>query len=79
MIWILGWNQRVIRFDNAKTKGNGGSADAVLSQSGFGLSGEGSGPSGMNNPVGVSIDNTANRLFVSDFSNNVCDLIPQMN
>ena len=62
-------NNRVIRFNDPKSKGNGGSADNLLGQPSFGLSGSGFGPNRFNYPCSVSVDNEGNRLFVADCFN----------
>jgi len=62
-------NNRVIRFNNAKTKANGAAGDIVIGQAGFGTSATGAGAAAMNQPFSVALD-TFNRLFVGDSSNN---------
>jgi len=63
--------QRVTRFNNAPSKPNGANADAVIGQPAFGTNSAGSGATGMNLPIGVGIDESTNRIFVSDTNNHV--------
>lgn len=59
-------NSRVLRFDNAATKANGANADRVLGQPDFTSNASHLTQNGMDFPSRVCLDNTSNRLFVSD-------------
>ena len=61
-------NHRVLRFDNAATKANGGNADGVLGQIDFTSSDSVTSQAGMDNPKGVTVD-AAGRLYVLDDDN----------
>jgi sugar lactone lactonase YvrE len=62
-------NNRVLRFDNAATKPNGGNADGVLGQSDFLTGTTGLTASTMNAPWGVHVD-VGGRLWVAERTNN---------
>ena len=69
-LWVAdGFNNRVLRFDNAAAKANGANADGVLGQPDFVTSAPATTQSKMNFPTGVFID-SAGRLWVSESSNN---------
>ncbi|MFY8000372.1 MAG: beta strand repeat-containing protein, partial [Candidatus Kapaibacteriota bacterium] len=61
-------NHRVLRFNNAAAKPNGGNADGVLGQTLFTTNAAGTTPTAMNTPVGVVVT-PAGDLFVN-FQNN---------
>jgi sugar lactone lactonase YvrE len=64
-LWVADYNnRRVLRFDNAASKGNGANADGVLGQADFTSNAAVLTQSGMSNPVGVSVSGTT--LWVSD-------------
>ena len=62
-------NQRVLRFNNAASKPNGASADAVLGQPNFTSKNFKTTQSGFFSPQGVAVDASGN-LYVADGSNN---------
>ncbi|MGA9407355.1 MAG: SMP-30/gluconolactonase/LRE family protein [Bacteroidota bacterium] len=62
-------NNRVLRFDNATSKTNGGQADGVLGQADFTHLGSGTTATTMDGPTGVAID-YAGTLYVADQANN---------
>ena len=62
-------NHRILRFDDAVNKTDGGSADAVLGQSIFTTAGAGTSQSELQNPSGLQVD-SAGRLWVADAGNN---------
>ncbi|MDP3683165.1 MAG: hypothetical protein Q8S01_04460, partial [Ignavibacteria bacterium] len=65
-LWVSDYlNNRVLRFDNASTKLNGSSADAVLGQSNFTINSGGTTARKMKGPVGVFIDANG-RLWITD-------------
>lgn len=65
-LWVSDYaNNRVLRFDNASSKGTGAAADGVLGQPGFTTGGIGTTASTMNGPVGVFADG-GGRLWVTD-------------
>ena len=70
-LWVAEMNNnRVLRFDQAASKPNGGSADGVLGQPGFlGSNDPATSPDGMNSPIGLFVD-WAGRLWVSELNNN---------
>lgn len=66
-------NNRVLIFNNAGTAANGALASVVLGQSNFTTGTANTGgvsAVSMNNPVGMSYDETSGNLFVADYSNN---------
>ena len=62
-------NNRVLRFDNAATKTTGASADGVIGQTNFVLSGAARTQSGIEGPRSTAVDGMG-RLFVMDEGNN---------
>ena len=71
-LWVSdSGNNRVLRFDNASSKGNGAAADAVLGQTDFVSKADpGAGPhSCFADPVGLAVD-SAGRLWVADYGLN---------
>ncbi|NJM37598.1 MAG: hypothetical protein HC845_06935 [Akkermansiaceae bacterium] len=67
-LWVAdAGNHRVLRFDNISNKPNGANADAVLGQSGFGMSAPNTGAAGFQDPYGVTVSATG-ALFVSSTS-----------
>jgi sugar lactone lactonase YvrE len=70
-LWVTDTdNNRILRFDNAASKGNGANADGVLGQPNFTSNGFATTQNGMNVPEGVAVDNSTGRLYVSDRENN---------
>jgi sugar lactone lactonase YvrE len=68
-LWVAdGGNHRVLRFDDAAAKPNGGNADGVLGQPDFASNAARLTRNGMNNPNGVVVD-AAGRLWVADTFN----------
>lgn len=67
---VDGSNHRVLIFNDAANKSNGGSADNVLGQSSFYLSSANKGQNGFNFPSAVVVDPINNKLFVSDRNDN---------
>jgi hypothetical protein len=61
-------SSRVLRYDNAAAKGNGGAADVVLGQSDFVTATGGTSQTKMSNPFYLAFDHTGG-LWVSDLSN----------
>ncbi len=73
-LWVVDeFNHRILRFDNAASKPNGANADGVLGQDNFtsGTANKGgvTSQSGMNTPIGTTIDSSG-RLWVADTNNN---------
>ena len=67
-LWVSdGENERVLRFNSASLKGNGGAADGVLGQAGFTTSTFGSEPGQLQTPAALALDGT--RLWIADSSN----------
>lgn len=64
-----GGNNRVLRFDNAASKGNGVNADGVLGHVDFTTQASGLSQGEFNTPTNLAIDNTG-RLYVVDQGNN---------
>ena len=62
-------NRRLLRFDNASLKTNGANADGVLGQPSFNVSNYSS-PSVIDYPIGVVVDPTTGKVFVSLASQN---------
>jgi hypothetical protein len=62
-------NNRVLRFDNASLKSNGANADAVLGQTDFVSSSNGTTQRNFNSPLAGTVD-PFNNLYISDMSNN---------
>ncbi len=62
-------NNRVLRFDNAAAKANGGNADGVLGQPNFATITNGATATKMRGPHGLTLD-TGGRLYVADRDNN---------
>jgi sugar lactone lactonase YvrE len=69
-LWVSDeWNNRVLRFDNAATLGNGAAANGVLGQPDFTTSTAGLSATNLHSPRGVITD-SAGTLYVSDLLNN---------
>jgi VCBS repeat-containing protein len=69
-LWVAdSGNHRILRFDNARKKENGGNADAVLGQPDFDTANPGTSSFKMNNPRSIMGLNQ-NDLFVADYLNN---------
>ena len=69
-LWVADrLNARVLRFDNAATLASGASANGVLGQPGFITSAPATTQTGMNFPIGVTVD-SGGRLWVADANNN---------
>ncbi len=69
-LWVADFgNNRVVRFDNAASLGNGGNAAAVLGQPNFTANGASLTQSGMSQPVTLTLD-AAGNLYVGDFNAN---------
>ena len=65
-LWIAdGFNNRVLRFDDAVNKGDGAAADGVLGQSDFESSDWGTSATALFSPVGLCVDGNG-RLWVPD-------------
>jgi predicted esterase/sugar lactone lactonase YvrE len=65
-LWVSDYlNNRVLRFDNASSRSNGSSADAVLGQPNFTTKTSGTTANKMNGPVGIFVSG-AGRLWVTD-------------
>jgi sugar lactone lactonase YvrE len=67
-IWVLDGANRVLRFDNAASKGNGANADGVLGQSNYTDNALGTGQNTFNAPKCLGIDNQGT-LYVLDKNN----------
>jgi DNA-binding beta-propeller fold protein YncE len=63
-------NDRVLRFDNAAAKANGAKADGVLGQTLFTTNGGTATQKGMDEPIGLAVDNSSGTLYVADYQNN---------
>lgn len=63
-----GSNNRVLRFNNAATKGNGADADGVLGQASFTTNTPGAAADKMANPTSLAVDKNAN-LYVGERGN----------
>jgi sugar lactone lactonase YvrE len=69
-LWVVdAGNNRVLRYDNASSKSNGGSADGVLGQPDFVSNSSNISSQGLTSPSGVSIDDSG-RLWVADYFGN---------
>ena len=69
ILWVTEWsNHRILRFNNAATKGNGASADGVLGQVNFTNNSAGTTQSKLFNPVDVIVENDGT-LWVADLNN----------
>jgi sugar lactone lactonase YvrE len=69
-LWVADFhNHRVLRFDNAASKGNGTAADGVLGQPDFTSNTPATTRSGMSRPVGVHVD-APGTLWTADTLNN---------
>ena len=70
-LWVADLaSNRVLRFDNAALKANGANADGELGQLNFTDSfASPGGRRGLNQPMGLSLENASGRLFVADTSN----------
>jgi predicted esterase/sugar lactone lactonase YvrE len=65
-LWVSDYlNNRILRFDNASSRSNGSSADAVLGQPNFTTNTSGTTVNKMNGPVGIFVSG-AGRLWVTD-------------
>jgi DNA-binding beta-propeller fold protein YncE len=70
-LWVAdGYNNRVLRFDNAAAKTNGAHADGVLGQPTFTSYTSHTTQNGMYLPYGVAVDNGTGRLYMTDGGNN---------
>ena len=68
-LWVADYfNNRVLRYDNPSTKGNGGGADGVLGQPNFTSGNPGASATGLKSPYDVALD-AQGRLWVADFDN----------
>jgi len=68
-LWVADYfNNRVLRYDNPSSKGNGGSADGVLGQPNFTSGNTGITATTFNSPFDVDVD-AQGRLWVCDFGN----------
>ena len=68
-LWVADQaNNRVLRFDNAASRANGGPADVVLGQASFTSNSAGVGAAGMNGPSRLTLDKDG-RLWVADSGN----------
>jgi sugar lactone lactonase YvrE len=68
-LWLADYfGNRVLRYDNPSSKGNGGAADGVLGQPNFTSNGSGASATQFNYPFDVEAD-AQGRLWVSDFLN----------
>jgi hypothetical protein len=69
-LWVVDvGNNRILRFDNAAAKANGGPADAVIGQPGFTTGGTSTpSASNLNHPLGLYV--AANNLWVADADDN---------
>ena len=63
-------NHRVLWFNHAASKANGADADGVLGQQDFVSDTAMAGPTGMENPWGLELENERGKLWVADASNN---------
>lgn len=69
-LWVADYNNhRVLRFDNAASKGNGANADGVLGQVNFVSRIEATTRNGMRNPSGLAVDANGT-LWVAEYNNN---------
>ena len=67
-LWVADYgNNRIVRFDNAASLGNGANANAVLGQPNFTVNPASLSQSGLNNPISLAID-AAGNLYVADFN-----------
>lgn len=65
-LWVSDYlNNRVLKFNNASSKANGASADAVFGQPNFTTNSSGTSENKMRGPVGVFVDGKG-RLWVAD-------------
>jgi sugar lactone lactonase YvrE len=68
-LWVCDRDfNRVLRFDNAAAKGNGGLADGVLGQTSFTTGAGATTAAALNRPYSVCVDN-ARRVYIGDQSN----------
>jgi sugar lactone lactonase YvrE len=68
-LWVADYfSNRVLRYDNPSSKGNGGAADGVLGQQDF-ESASGAGSATLLNPTGVACD-AQGRLWISETGRN---------
>ena len=71
-LWVSdGNNNRILRFDNAASKANGGSADAVFGQSGFTGSAPGLSATQLDGPLQIYADGSDNLWVVDDVNDRV--------
>lgn len=68
-LWVVdSANNRVLKFNSAASKSNGGNADVVLGQANFTNTSGAVSQSRMNRPYGITVD-ALDRLWVADFNN----------
>jgi sugar lactone lactonase YvrE len=68
-LWVADYfGNRVLRYDDPSTKGNGGAADGVLGQPNFTSSSSGTSATAFEDPYDVEVD-AQGRLWVTDFGN----------
>ena len=68
-LWVADYfGNRVLRYDNPSSKGNGGAADGVLGQPNFTSKTSGTSATQFKDPFDVEVD-AQGRLWVADFSN----------
>lgn len=68
-LWVADYfGNRVLRYDNPGSKGNGGAADGVLGQPNFTSKASGTSATQFKDPFDVEVD-AQGRLWVADFSN----------
>jgi sugar lactone lactonase YvrE len=68
-LWVADYfGNRVLRYDNPSSKGNGGAADGVLGQPNFTSKTSGTSATQFKEPFDVEVD-AQGRLWVTDFSN----------
>lgn len=68
-LWVADYfNNRVLRYDDPSSKGNGGSADGVLGQPNFTTGDTGLSATTFNSPFDLDVD-AQGRLWVCDFGN----------
>ena len=69
-LWLADFgNNRVLRFDNAASLGNGANASGVLGQPNFTANAPSVSQSGVNSPISLTVD-AAGNLYVADFGAN---------
>ena len=66
-LWVVDYfSNRVLRYDNPSSKGNGGAADGVIGQPDFTSNGSGTSATQLDFPYDVEADSTG-RIWVSEF------------